>query len=65
MKINPYYILDHTGLLTCNVLIATLLLFTVGYISTFISSIIFTGILVPLSFLFWFRPGYKAFRYVF
>lgn len=58
-----YYLwLYHAGLLTCNVLIATLLLFLTGTIATFISSIIFMGILVPLSFLFWFRPGYKAFR---
>jgi hypothetical protein len=58
-----YYLwLYHTGLLVLNVLIATLLLFLTAAIATFISSIIFTGILVPLSFLFWFRPGYKAFR---
>lgn len=63
-KLNKYllFFIDHTGLLICNALIGTILLFTTGAIATFISSIIFTGILVPLSFLFWFRPGYKAFR---
>ncbi|XP_025412417.1 secretory carrier-associated membrane protein 1 isoform X2 [Sipha flava] len=58
-----YYLwLYHTGLLVCNILIATILLFTTAAIGVFIMSIIYTGMLVPLSFLFWFRPGYKAFR---
>jgi len=59
-----YYFIDHTGLLACNILIGILLLFLTGAIATFIFSIVYAGILVPLSFLFWFRPGYKAFRLV-
>lgn len=51
-----------TGLLMLNILIASELLLTKEIFVPFISSIIFTAMLVPLSFLIKYRPGYKAFR---
>ncbi|XP_044735249.1 secretory carrier-associated membrane protein 1 isoform X2 [Chrysoperla carnea] len=58
-----YYLwMFHAGLMVLNVLGGILLIFKSGEFTVFGLGIIYGAIFVPLSFLCWFRPAYKAFR---
>lgn len=52
----------HTGLLLANILGALLYCFVKLDIGHVLMAIIYAALYIPLSFLCWFRPGYKAFK---
>eukprot|EP00096_Caligus_rogercresseyi_P006527 TRINITY_DN2301_c0_g1_i1.p1 TRINITY_DN2301_c0_g1~~TRINITY_DN2301_c0_g1_i1.p1 ORF type:complete len:369 (-),score=83.90 TRINITY_DN2301_c0_g1_i1:233-1339(-) len=58
-----YYLwIWHAFLLLTNTLVAFISMFHYGSVSTFGLALIYMVVFTPLSFLCWFRPGYKAFR---
>ncbi|XP_040567206.1 secretory carrier-associated membrane protein 5 [Lepeophtheirus salmonis] len=58
-----YYLwIWHVFLLLINVLVAFIYVFNDGDISTFGLALVYLVVFTPLSFICWFRPGYKAFR---
>lgn len=58
-----YYLwIYHFLLLVANMFAAFIRVFTFGDFSTFALSLVYTIILTPISFICWYRPGYKAFR---
>jgi SCAMP family len=56
---------DHGGVLLLNVLGGLTLLFYDGRFVTFCLSIFYVFLFTPISFLCWYRPAYKAFRFAF
>lgn len=58
-----YYLwIFHFLLLIANMFVALIRLFTHADFGTFGLSLLYTVILTPISFICWYRPGYKAFR---
>ena len=55
----------HASLLLANFIVALFYMFTgaSGAISTFGLALLYTFLFTPASFVCWFRPAYKAFRY--
>jgi hypothetical protein len=56
--------LAHSALLFCNLLVGLIYLFVGGDAgATFGLALVYWFLFTPASFLCWFRPAYKAFRY--
>lgn len=59
-----FFFTDHASLMCLNVIGGLLIIFHKHQFTVFTVGIVYLVVFTPFSYLCWFRPAYKAFRYV-